>query len=244
MEYNLCSSFFRRDVAVLACMVVLAACDDDEPTIEEPVSPDPSTCLPTNGPFTLAITNTYFPLPVGRNLVLSGEDAEGVVVRVEVNVLDQTEVVFGVTTRVVEVKEFEDGELVEIARDFYAQAPDGTVCYFGEDVDEYDRGKVVGHGGAWRAGEGGNVPGIIMPSQPRPGTQFAQESAPGIAEDRSAVVAVGVRVSVPAGTFENAAFFLDWNPLEGQTILDGEDKVYAPGIGLVVDDVATLVSTK
>jgi len=35
---------------------------------------------------------------------------------------------------------------------------------------------------------------------------------------------------------------IDWNPLEGQTSADAEDKYYAQGIGLIVDDVVELIS--
>ena len=222
----------------------LAACDDGA-SIEEPVIPesvDLAVCAPDRGPFTVDIDNPYFPLPVGRELVLEGEDEEGVLVRVELEVLDVTEEIAGVTIRVVAAEEFEDGELIETVRDFYAQAPDGTVCYYGEDVNQIEDGEIIGHEGAWRAGENGNLPGIIMPGSPRPGTQFPQERAPGVAEDMSAVVAVGVPVTVPAASFADTAYLLDWNPLEGDTILDGEAKVYARGVGLVVDDFARLVS--
>jgi hypothetical protein len=57
----------------------------------------------------------------------------------------------------------------------------------------------------------------------------------------SAVIALDEPVSVPAGDFD-ALHLLDWNPLEGQTGADGEDKFYAEGIGLIVDDVLELVS--
>lgn len=95
---------------------------------------DISVCDPEVGMFSLVIDNGFFPLVVGAETVLEGVDDEGVEIRVEISVLDETEEVAGVTTRVVVETEFEDGELVEISRNFYAQAPDGTVCYFGEDV--------------------------------------------------------------------------------------------------------------
>lgn len=228
----------------LAATMGLGSCaeTDELETFEDPLStqlptrPLRGVCAPENGQFGHQIDNPYFPLPVGRRMILRGTDCEGARLRVEMEVLDRTELIAGVTTRVVLVKELEDGELVERVHDFYAQAPDGTVCYFGEDVDEIEDGEVVGHSGQWRAGVDGARPGIIMPGKPRPGFQFAQERAPGVAEDRSQVVAVGVPVSVPAGDFQDAAFLLDWNPLEDQTIIHGEHKVYVPGVGLVVDE--------
>lgn len=202
---------------------------------------DLAACDPDRGPFTLEIDNPFFPLLVGHELVLEGEE-DGTAIRVEITVLDETEVVAGVTTRVVEEAEYEDDEVVEISRNFFVQASGGTVCYYGEDVDDYEDGEIVGHEGAWRAGEGSAEPGIIMPGSPAVGMEFAQERAPGVADDRSAVVGTDEAVSVPAGDFEHALHLVDWNPLEGQTMADGEDKMYALDIGLVVDDVVELVS--
>jgi hypothetical protein len=75
------------------------------------------------------------------------------------------------------------------------------VCYFGETVDMYEDGVVVSHEGSWRADEPGNAPGVFMPARPKPGMKFAQEVAPGVAEDRARIVARGFTITVPAGTF-------------------------------------------
>jgi hypothetical protein len=242
-----------RAFAILALACSALSCDDPggADTISQellvptgPTRPLHGVCSLEARGFTPDVSNQYFPLPVGRRMTLRGVDPDGTRIRVEMQVLDGVEQVAGVPARVVEARELEDGELVELVHDFYAQAPDGTVCYFGEDVDEIEDGQVVGHAGTWRAGQGGAEPGIIMPAAARlrPGSQFAQERAPGVAEDQSAVVAVGVDVSVPAGDFSDAAFLLDWNPLEGETIVNGEHKVYAPGVGLIIDDTVELES--
>jgi len=198
-----------------------------------------SVCDPSAGPFSLIIDNGFFPLVVGDELVLEGEDDEGTFLEVIITVLDETEFVAGVTTRIVEEAEFEDGEVVEISRNFYAQAPDGTVCYFGEDVDDFEDGMIVGHGGEWRAGENGNLPGIIMPGNPEVGQIFQQEAAPGIAEDQAEIIALGETIEVPAGTFSDTLTTLDCNPMEGGAI---DEKVYVDGIGLAIDEDAELVS--
>ena len=151
---------------------------------------------------------------------------------VRITVLDEIETVAGVDTRVVEEYEAADGRVLEISRNFFAQAQDETVCYFGEEVDIYDEnGEVTSHAGAWRAG-GGNAPGIFMPSSPQVGRAFHQETVPGIAEDQSKVVALGERTEVPAGTFEDTVTMLDRNPLDGSE----DTKVYARDIGLIVDE--------
>jgi len=138
---------------------------------------------------------------------------------------------------VIEEYESKDGQVVEVSRNFFAQAQDGTVCYFGEEVDMFDgAGNVASHSGSWRAGEDGNLPGVFMPPSLEVGQAFQQEIAPGIAEDQSKVIALGERTDVPAGTFEDTATLRDGSPLDGGT----GDKIYARGIGLIVDGSARL----
>ncbi|MGH7564433.1 MAG: hypothetical protein ACREK5_08420, partial [Gemmatimonadota bacterium] len=150
------------------------------------------------------------------------------------------ELVAGVDTRVVEERETEDGELIEVSRNFFAQAADGTLCYFGENVDFFEDGEVVSHEGAWRADGAGNRPGIIMPADPQPGMRFRMESAPGIAEDEGEVLEVGVAEEVPAGRFVETVRIRERNPLDG----DEGEKVFAAGVGLIVDAELELVSSE
>ena len=91
-------------------------------------------------------TSPLFVLEPGATRVYTAEDA-----KLTITVLDATELVDGVTARVLEEREEEDGQLVEISRNFLAIDPaTGDVYYFGEDVDIYKNGKVSSHGGAWR----------------------------------------------------------------------------------------------
>jgi hypothetical protein len=212
--------------------------DDDtcpEPTLEIAVC-DPDLANFTN-PTT--INNEFFPLAAGTELILEGED-DGETIRVEITVSDpiETEVVDEVVTLVMVETEYEDGELVEISYNFIAQADDGTVCYFGEDVDIYEGGVVVSNDGAWRAGIDGALPGILMPADPQVGDAFFQESAPGVAEDMSSVVAFGRAISVPAGDFDDTLTAKDCNPLEDA---ETDRKVYVRGIGLAIDEDAELI---
>ena len=39
------------------------------------------------------------------------------------------------------------------------------IFYFGEDVDDYENGEIVSHGGAWLAGANGSKAGMIMPGK-------------------------------------------------------------------------------
>jgi hypothetical protein len=187
--------------------------------------------------FSPVVTNPFFPLAALRSTRYEGEetdpdDGETVAIRVEETVLPETRQVAGVEVTVVEVKEYEDGEIVELTHDFYAQHRDGTVYYFGEEVDDYEDGQVVGHSGEWLAGEGENQPGVFMLPDPRVGDVFEQERAPGIAEDRSTVIAVAEAIEVPAGSFDGCIRTEDVNPLDDET----EQKVYCPGVGLVREE--------
>jgi hypothetical protein len=192
---------------------------------------DIGVCAPEAGPFSLTIDNPFAPFEVGQRLIIEGEE-DGTPVRMEITVLDETQVVAGITTRVVEERDFEDDELIEIARNFLVQAPDGTVCYYGEDVDIFEDGQVVSHRGQWRAGEGNNQPGIFMPAQPAVGQTFAIEGAPGIAENRAEIIAIGETITVQAGQFSTTLRLVERNPLDGG---EGE-KVFAEDVGLIVEE--------
>jgi len=217
---------------IIIGVALTAACGDPNPNQGEGTELSIEACAPTNT-FSANITNRFFPQPVGQKLVLEGGGA-----RVEITALAETEVVAGVTTRVVHEYETEDGELVEQSWNYFAQTSDGTVCYFGERVDIYEGGVVVAHDGQWRADEAGFRAGIQMPADPVAGTFHAQEKAPGIAEDYANIVALGRSVTVPAGTYTDTVITSEWSPLEpGHT----SGKSYAAGVGLLDDAGAKLV---
>ena len=101
-----------------------------------------------NCTFSSTGTNPYFILQPGYQLVFKGvEDDEPL--NVTSTVLDETKVVGdGIVTRAVEEKTVnsETGDLVEITKDYFAICKENnTVFYFGEDVDNYENGKVVDH---------------------------------------------------------------------------------------------------
>jgi hypothetical protein len=184
--------------------------------------------------------NEYFVLQPGHTLVLKGLDG-GEKAKVVITVLDRTKVIDGVRTRVVREKEKVGGEIAEISWNYFAiDRRTGDVHYFGEDVDNYEDGRVVDHEGSWRAGRNGALPGIIMPGEPRVGQKYKQERAPGEAEDIGKVVADDDSFTTPAGTFTDVLKVKEWNPLEPDA--EREVKRHAPGIGLVQDEGLKLVS--
>ena len=223
-----------RGAALMAALSITAVAIRPAAAQETGEMLDLSVCSPSAGGFTLTSTNPYFPMEVGSRWILEGGDE-----RVVITVLDETEVVAGIETRVVEEREFEDDELVEVSRNYFAQAKDGTVCYFGEGVDIFEDGEIVSHEEEWRADMEGSRAGIIMPADPRPGMKFQMEAAPGVAEDAGEILEVGSPVEVPAGTFANTVRLREFNPLEDD---DEGDKVYAAGVGMIVDEELELVS--
>jgi hypothetical protein len=182
--------------------------------------------------------NKFFDLTPGTRHVLEGEE-EGEAISTEATVLDQTEQVNGVTTRVIEERHYVDGELDEVSRNFFALCREnGSVFYFGEDVDYYENGQIIGHDGAWRAGVDGAQPGLYMPSMPLLGARYYQETAPGAAQDRAEVVSLTERADVPFGSFEGCLKSIETTPLEPGV----EDiKIYCPDVGIVIDANLTLV---
>jgi hypothetical protein len=197
-------------------------------------------CSPTSGRFTQNVTNPFFPLRACSRTVLEG-NVDGVLESVQITVLNETRMIAGVTTLVVEELHTEDGEVVELSRNFFVQAEgegstpggasprNGTVCYFGEEVDIVNDDGTITHEGAWLAGANGAMPGIIMPGTVAVGQAYLQEVAPGVAEDRAWHVAI-----------DNGELFVNEDsPLEPGVI---SEKVYRRDTGLIADNELTLVS--
>jgi len=189
--------------------------------------------------FSTTGSNEYFILEPGYQLNFAGEEKD-VFIEISITVLDETEMVGPILTRVVEERESEDGELVEVSRNFFAICIEtNSVFYFGEDVDIYEDGVIVSHEGAWRAFENGNQPGLIMPGIILLGASYFQEVAPDIALDRAIIVRMDAELEVPAGMFENVLITFETSPLEP---FAKDWKFYAPGVGLIKDGPAELVS--
>ena len=179
----------------------------------------------------------YFVLEPGYQLVLEGMDGQDTA-RLEVSVLPETKQIGKFETRVVEERETVNGKLVEVSRNFLAMCKTtSSVFYFGEEVDIYRDGKVVGHEGAWLHGRDGATAGIMMPGDCILGAAYYQEYAPQIAMDRARVEGIDGTIKTPAGEFSDCLKVWEENPLDG----DAETKTFAPGIGLVQDEGLLLV---
>jgi hypothetical protein len=173
-------------------------------------------------------SNAFMILKPGYKLVLAdGEDS------LTITVLDETKVVDGVETRIVEERETSDGKLEEVSRNYFAvDKTTGNIYYFGEDVDMVDAdGNVTGHEGSWLSGVNDARFGLMMPGKPQVDQQFYQELAPQKAMDRAVVISLDETVEVPMGMFNHCLKIRESSDLESGT----EDKLYAPGVGLLRD---------
>ncbi len=182
------------------------------------------------------ITNSYYPLSSYTTAVLEGT-VDGAVERSERTRLDTTSVatkVFRIKGQTVpavtvEDRDFEDGDLVEVTLNYFAQADDGTVYYLGEDVDIIEDGVIVGHEGAWLFGVDTQELGVVMPPAPKVGDTWLYENVPGVTTELNEVVAANDTVTTPLGTFNNCL------QIEGTVSPDNEVEMkwYAPGVGEV-----------
>ena len=195
----------------------------------------------------MANPNDFAPVPVINNLLFDLQPGTTFTTEISVNgkltgsdtfvVTHDTKVIDGVTCVVVKDTAFdEDGAVVEKTLDYFAQDKKGNVWYFGEDTKQIENGHVVGTEGTWRAGPGGPTPGaeagIIMEVIPAPGDTYAQENAPGVAQDMATVLSLTAPGNVPYGSFGNHALeTFEFSLLDDPGT--GENKLYIEGVGFV-----------
>ncbi len=180
--------------------------------------------------------NPWFPLVTGNRWVYEGD---GEIIEVEVT--DQTKLIDGITCVVATDTASEDGVVVEITGDWYAQDVTGNVWYCGEisrnfeifagDVPEEP--ELVDIDGSWKAGRDGSEAGILLPFAPVVGETIRQEVAYGEAEDAITIESLSETEASPGGAcVANCLMTTDFTPLEPDV---AENKFYAPGVGLIVE---------
>jgi hypothetical protein len=180
--------------------------------------------------FSANIGNPWFPLRPGTTMTYAGT-REGKQARELVTVTGHTQVIDGVTTRIVFDRLFLNGKLAERTFDYYAQDDDGNVWYFGEDTAGLDEhGQLTDTSGSFRAGVKGAQPGVFMQAHPEIGRLFRQEWFAGQAEDQFKVVSFHGNVTVPFGSFHNALKTAETTDLEPGTL---DNKYYVRGVGEV-----------
>jgi hypothetical protein len=216
----------RTGAALTLIVIALAGCGGDGGDGSDDEDGPPRFSDPRR------IDNRYSPLTKFDRCELRGEE-DGTRIRVVRRKLDTTEPFrIGnqtVEAAVVEDRDFEDGELVERTLDYFAQADDGTVHYFGEDVDDYEGGKVVGHKGAWRYGRDTRTLGVLMPGDPQLGERWRFEDVPGVTKESNRVVRRLDSVRVRGTRYRDVISVRESIQPEG----DIEHKLYAHGTGVV-----------
>jgi hypothetical protein len=174
------------------------------------------------------VTNPFFPI-ANLNAVILGE-VGGEPLKVETTLLPVRKTIEWNGRRIEALQSqflaFLNGRITESAIDLYAQADDGSVWYFGEDVVDYEKGRAATTDGTWVVGVDG--PGaMIMPGHPKVGDVYRTENIPGVAFEQVTVKEVGKTVDGPTGHVRGAMVGEELH--QDETKL--EPKTFAPGYG-------------
>ena len=147
------------------------------------------------------VDNTLFPVSQQKAVVFVGH-VDGKPFRTEVTLLPFTRIIdWGgqrIETLVSQYTAYLDGRIQEVAYDLYAQADDGSVWYFGEDVADLEKGAIATKEGTWLAGKDGPAQ-MIMPGDPEVGDVYRTENIPGIAFEQVTVKSRGQQLEGPLG---------------------------------------------
>ena len=195
-------------------------------------------CTPdlVDNSYSVTSTNPYFPIVVGTQW--SYEDTRSGALRsVLITVLNETRVIEGVETRVVERREWEgdQDELARVSWDYFAQQEEnGTICQFGKDVDVYIN-DIVSHEGAWCASDNGEGARFMLPD-PQVGTSYSPLGGPDMG-DTFAILGSGT-VSVPFGRFTNT---LRVKEFEFESKKRSTVRIFASEFGLISEGSLSLV---
>jgi hypothetical protein len=182
----------------------------------------PAFSDPTN------VTNPLFPVSNQESVLLLGR-VDGKAFRTEVTLLPETRIIEWqgqqVETRVSQYTAYLSGRIHEVAYDFYAQADDGSVWYFGEDVFNFKEGVIADTHGTWIAGKDGPA-AMIMSSDPKVGDVYRPENIPGFVFEEVTVRSVDKTLDGPLGPIDGGLVVEELH-IDGTT----EEKTFAPGYG-------------
>ena len=214
-----------------------AATSGDTALIPQPDPPEGLDVAPAEDRVDLAvptfsnptdITNPLFPVSSQHSVLLTGT-VEDQAFRTEVTLLPYTRILQWegqqVELLVSQYVAFLDGRIEEVAHDLYAQADDGSVWYFGEDVFNFANGSIADTHGTWIAGIDGPA-AMIMPADPQVGDVYRPENIPGLVFEEVTVVSTEETLDGPFGPIEGGLLVHELH-MDGET----EDKQFAPGYG-------------
>ena len=185
--------------------------------------------------FTSMVDNPYFPLRPGTVLVYETRGGKAPDVDT-VAVTRETRVVLGVTAVAVRTRSYRGGKLARIRRDWYAQDRKGNVWFLARDAQELRDSLAADTTDSWEAGRDSARAGIIMPAIPEVGMEHRQAYRRGVVEDLAEVLNLDAKVRVMNDTFTACVETEEWSALGRGA---REQKVYAPGLGLVSRRTAT-----
>ena len=223
----------KRTIALIAFIAMATGCTAQiaQPAIEDlPIaSEDERVDLAVpDFPDPTRIDNPLFPISGQASVLLLGT-VDDLPFRTEVTLLPRTRIIEWegrpVETLVSQYVAFSGGRINEVAYDYYAQAEDGSVWYFGEDVFDFADGAIVDTHGTWMAGLGGPAC-MIMPAHPQVGDVYRPENMPGVVFEEVMVEAVDQTLDGPLGPVEGGIVVRELH-MDGAT----EDKQFAPAYG-------------
>jgi hypothetical protein len=174
------------------------------------------------------VSNPFFPVSRQESVLLLGH-VDGKPFRTEVTLLPFTRIVDWegqrVETLVSQYFAYLDGRIQEVAYDLYAQADDGSVWYFGEDIGDFEDGAMVTKEGTWLAGKDAPA-AMIMVAKPKVGDVFRTENSPGFAFEEVSVKSVDETLDGPLGPIPGGLLVSELH-MDATT----EAKTFAPGYG-------------
>jgi hypothetical protein len=178
------------------------------------------------------ITHPYLPLAKLKQDILEGTEGAKKI-RIERTAMPDKHKTFKIGGQKVEAfavedREWENGELSEVAMDYFAQDDAGTVYYLGEDVDEYSDGKISSHEGSWLLGKDTKNAGVILPGNPKIGDKFKSEDVSKEINEDDDVMSLSEDVVLSMGTYRDCIKVRE-HLADGTT----EYKYYAKGVGVV-----------
>jgi hypothetical protein len=145
--------------------------------------------------------------------------------RVVTTVTDVTKEVDGVRAVVVLDQDFNGGQIAEQALDYMAEDKQGNVWSLGSYTESYEGGEFVTATDAWLAGVNGATPGILMLTDPQPGTpEYTESAIPGGEVSISQVAETGQSQCVPFKCYKDVLVVEEGG---------AEYKYYAPGVGQI-----------
>jgi len=213
----------------LVCALAAAAAAAPKPATPKPGGLKPP--IPAFDPvgFAAMVDNPYFPLRPGTVLVYEtrggrAPDTDSVAVTRE------TRVILGVAALGVRTRSFRGGKLAAERHDWYAQDRKGNVWILARAARVPRDSLAADTTGSWEAGRDSACAGIAMPAVPDVGMDYRRGYRRGAVEDVAEVLGLDAKVLAMNETFTACVETEEWSALgHGPR----EQKVYAPGLGLV-----------